>query len=182
MIEVLSYTELTSYYFYFQITKNDGNLPKHVCGECWIKILNFHNFYQSVQDAKEIFLKALGVSHPGPSKSSERRSIQTNRNQKTAHYLKTEEVFSDEEFLQNDDDEDETFEYVLVKAEDDDQDSLEFPTEISIEIDQEKKDEDNQRFECDICKRTYPKIKTLKSHILSVHVGQQRQCELCNAT
>lgn len=148
--------------------------------------MNFHNFYQSVKDAKEIFLKGTGIAIIGPKKFHNKNASQSETNQR---FFKSDEFYTDEEFLQNDDYPDvDTFEYVYVKSESNDQYTNENEKDISnefmIEIQEDNKskiDECKRRYECDICGRTYPKMSSLREHILSIHVGQETECELCKA-
>lgn len=139
-----------------------------------------------MKDAKEIFLKGIGITVIPSKKSDNKHSNQSETTNQRS--FKSEETYTDEEFLQNDDYPDEdTFEYVYVKSESNDQYNNENENEadneclIEIHDDKSVQDENKRRYECDICGRTYPKMSTLREHILSIHVGQETECELCKA-
>lgn len=41
----------------FQVSEEDI-LPKHICVECWTKVMDFHKFYEAVVEARHIYLNS----------------------------------------------------------------------------------------------------------------------------
>lgn len=46
-------------YFLLQVNEDDDVLPKFVCPDCWSKSNQFHDFYNAVAEAQQIFLANL---------------------------------------------------------------------------------------------------------------------------
>lgn len=176
-----------------------ASLPNHICSECWIKVSNFHNFYQSVEDAKEIFLatnrpcdflfdESTCASSSSPPKASALSAMEI--------FVKTEEdPCMQEDFLQEDDcvQSDESYDCLDVKESDGEvEKSISAHYTLSY-IDKTKgktkrkrepyfRNEKGTTFQCDICGRNYKNKSKLRNHMMAIHAAKDSECGICHAT